>query len=284
MPSETKAAVPVLDHVVINVLGKLDEAASQYQRLGFMLTPRGHHTLGSSNNLAIFGDDYLELLGYQPGREAQRQDLWQHPPGLSGLVFKAVDPNLVYTTMSARGVPVGEPMQFARPVELHDGSHDARFAVVQVKGDAVKNGRTFFCHHFTPELVWRPEWQTHANGVTRLTEFVIAARDPAQTASIYERMFGPGLLTRVPGGISFGAGSPVVLILDPATIAARYGGAALTSADGSDRMVGLSFKVSSLDKAKSALGVGEVPFGPFAGGGIIVPSTQAANVALAFVE
>ena len=46
---------PVLDHVVINVMGKLDEAAAQYGRLGFQLTERGHHTLGSSNNLAIFG-------------------------------------------------------------------------------------------------------------------------------------------------------------------------------------------------------------------------------------
>ena len=47
---------PVLDHVVINVMGRLDEAAAQYQRLGFQLTERGYHTLGSSNNLAIFGD------------------------------------------------------------------------------------------------------------------------------------------------------------------------------------------------------------------------------------
>ena len=31
--------------------------------LGFQLTPMGKHSLGSANHLAVFGEDYLELLG-----------------------------------------------------------------------------------------------------------------------------------------------------------------------------------------------------------------------------
>jgi len=273
---------PVLDHVVINVLGRLEEAAAQYQRVGFTLTERGHHTLGSSNNLAIFGTDYLELLGYLPGRETQRADLWQHPAGLTGLVFKSIDPAIVHAAMLERGVPVAEPMQFARPVPLPEGARDARFSVVRVTGDVIENGRTFFCHHYTPELVWRPQWQDHANGVTGLAELVIAARDPARTAAIYERMFGPGLLTRVAGGVSFCAGAPTVLVLDPETVARRYAGAALRSADGGDRMVALAFKTRSLEAARSALQSGGIPFQPLPGDGIVVGHDQAANVALAF--
>lgn len=53
--------VATLDHVVIDARDRIDEAARFYQDLGFQLTPRGHHTLGSSNNLAIFGTNYLEL-------------------------------------------------------------------------------------------------------------------------------------------------------------------------------------------------------------------------------
>jgi hypothetical protein len=109
---------PVLDHAVINVAGKLDEAAEQYSRLGFQLTGRGHHTLGSSNNLAIFGTNYLELLGYLPGRETMRADLWAYPAGLTGLVFKSVDADMIYSTLKNRGVPVQEPISFARPVAL----------------------------------------------------------------------------------------------------------------------------------------------------------------------
>jgi hypothetical protein len=284
MPDASVKLEPVLDHVVINTLGRLDEAAQQYRRLGFTLTARGHHSLGSSNNLAIFGTDYLELLGFLPGNEGKRAELWTHPPGLTGLVFKSADPDQVYAAMRERGVPVAEPMVFARPVELAGGSRDARFSVVRVTGDVVQNGRTFFCHHFTPELVWRPEWQAHPNGVTGIAEFLIAARDPARTAAIYERMFGPGLLALVSGGVSFRAGAATVSVLDPTTVAQRTAGAAPTSADGSDRMVALTYKTGSLAAARSALEGGSIPFGPLPGGGIVVHHRHASQVALAFVE
>ena len=49
--------VPTLDHVVVNVHDRIDAAAETYRRLGFTLTPRGYHTLGSMNHLAMFGTD-----------------------------------------------------------------------------------------------------------------------------------------------------------------------------------------------------------------------------------
>ena len=275
---------PVLDHVVVNTLGRLDEAAQQYRRLGFALTPRGHHSLGSSNNLAIFGTDYLELLGFLPGNEGMRAELWAHPAGLTGLAFKSADPGLTYAAMREHGVPAAAPMQFARPVELPGGVRDARFSVVRVTGDAVANGRTFFCHHLTPELVWRPEWQSHANGAAGIAELLIAAREPARTAAIYERMFGPGLLAQLPGGVSFRAGTAAVSVLDPAAVAERTAGAALASADGSDRMVALAFRTRSLAAARSVLADAGVPFGPLPGSGIVVPHQHAGEVALIFVE
>jgi hypothetical protein len=272
---------PVLDHVVINVMGKLDEAAAQYSRLGFQLTERGHHSLGSSNNLAIFGTNYLELLGYLPGRETMRADLWAHPAGLTGLVFKSVDADLVYATLKSRGVPVLEPMSFARPVALPGGVQDARFKVIRVGGDMVRNGRTFFCHHDTPELVYRREWQAHRNGVTDIAEFVIASHEPARTAAVYDQMFGPDLLTPVHGGVSFRAGAATVRVLEPAVVAARYAGAAPVSEDGSDRMVALTFKVASLAMPRALFDAAGIGYRPFADG-IVVSHTEAANVALAF--
>lgn len=278
---DARSVSPVLDHVVINVMGQLDEAAAQYARLGFQLTQRGHHTLGSSNNLAIFGTTYLELLGYLPGREAKRADLWAHPPGLSGLVFKSVDADMVYSKLKQRGVPVLEPLSFARPVELPGGAQDAKFKVIRVGGEEVQNGRTFFCHHDTPELVYRPEWQVHPNGAGEIVEFAIASNEPKRTAALYERMFGAGLLTPVAGGFSFRAGSATIFVLHPATIAQRYAGAALTSADGSDRMVALVFKVTALETPRAVLEAAGIASRPY-GGGIIVSHTDGANVALGF--
>jgi len=272
---------PVLDHVVINVMDKLDEAATQYSRLGFQLTERGHHSLGSSNNLAIFGENYLELLGYLPGRETMRADLWAHPAGLTGLVFKSIDPDVVSAAMKQRGVPAEAPVSFSRPVPLPTGAEDACFRVVRISGEQVQNGRTFFCHHDTPHLVYRPEWRAHPNGAANIVEFAIASNAPERTASLYERMFGAPLLTRTPGGVSFRAGAATILVLEPSAIAERYAGAALSSEDGSDRMVALTFKVASLDTPRALFDAAGIAYRTYAEG-IIVDHADAANVALGF--
>lgn len=276
---------PVLDHVVVNVMTRLDDVAAQFTRLGFQLTERGHHSLGSSNHLAVFGEGYLELLGFLPGNEGRRPDLVGHPAGLAGLAFKADDPAQVYAAMRARGVPVREPMSFQRPVVAPDGSTaEARFTVITMPPDVVANGRTFFCHHHTPELVWRREWQAHRNGTLGIAEFVIASHEPQRTAALYETMFGPGLTAPVAGGRSFKAGAMTVLILQPDAVAERYRDAAPVSPDGSDRMVALAMAVHSLDAPRAVLDGEGIAYAPLATGGLVVPYAQAGNVALAFVE
>ena len=37
----------ILDHVVVNVQARLDAGVAAYGNLGFSLTERGHHTLGT---------------------------------------------------------------------------------------------------------------------------------------------------------------------------------------------------------------------------------------------
>src|ERR1043165_2709951 len=50
-----------LDHLVICVRD-LAQAAPDWQALGFNLTPTGVHPFGTSNRLAMFGNNFLELL------------------------------------------------------------------------------------------------------------------------------------------------------------------------------------------------------------------------------
>ena len=50
-----------IDHVVV-LVRDLDKAQQAYARMGFTLTPRGFHTLGSQNHCLMFGGDYVELL------------------------------------------------------------------------------------------------------------------------------------------------------------------------------------------------------------------------------
>ncbi|MBS0532860.1 MAG: VOC family protein [Proteobacteria bacterium] len=285
MTSASQQIRPVLDHAVVNVRAGLDDAVAQFSRLGFHLTERGHHSLGSSNHLAVFGSDYLELLGFMPENEGKRPDLLTHPLGLTGLAFRADDPAMVYDILRARGLPALEPLPFQRPVALPDGtSADARFTIVRFPAGTVPNGRSFFCHHHTPELVWRPEWQVHRNGALGVAEFAIAAHEPSRTAALYEAMFGSELMALVPGGVAFTTPALTLLILTPDAVAQRYNGAALVSPDGSDRMVALGIAVRSLDTARAVLDGEGVPYTALPSGGIVVPHAQAGNVALAFVE
>ncbi len=43
-----------LDHLVINSHFALDDSAKLFADLGFHLTPRGYHSLGSINHLIMF--------------------------------------------------------------------------------------------------------------------------------------------------------------------------------------------------------------------------------------
>ena len=124
--------MPTLDHVVVNVRDRLDAAVETYRRLGFTMTPRGTHTLGSINHLAIFGTEYLELLGARAG-DTGRPEILGSPIGLNGLVFGTEDSAAVYAALNGAGVPVEPPLEFSRPVELPEGARDATFRVVRLK-------------------------------------------------------------------------------------------------------------------------------------------------------
>lgn len=275
---------PVLDHVVINVLGQLDAMADLYRRLGFQLTERGHHTLGSSNHLAIFNENYLELLGYEQGRQTERADLWKHPPGLTGLVFKTTDSLALHAYLADKGIPVENPAEFSRPVALRDGVQDAAFRVVRLGAQLIPNGRVFFCHHFTPELVWRDEWRQHPNGVSDIVEFAIAADEPARTADLYRAIFGSRAVEEVAGGHALRAGQATILFLTSSEVQRRFAGAAPTSIDNADRMAALTLRTRSLGSVDNALKAGRITDVRRERDRIVVPEHQAGGVALAFVE
>src|SRR3954454_12472427 len=198
--------VATLDHVVINARDDMDHAADIYRRLGFTLTERGYHSLGSMNHLAMFGTDYLELIAVPKGATSGRLDLLDFPFGLNGLVFGSEDSAVTYGSLSKAGVPVEPPVEFTRPVKYDGGQGDARFRTVRMKNGVVPYGRVYYCHHFTRDLVWRDEWRHHANGAIGVARAVIAAHDPAVLRALFARMFGEDAVRRNGAGCSLAVG------------------------------------------------------------------------------
>jgi Glyoxalase-like domain len=73
-----------------------------FHRLGFRLTPPGEHGLGSINHLAIFDDNYIELLGFRKNAPSIRADIASYPIGLNGLVFATADADSIYQELRRR--------------------------------------------------------------------------------------------------------------------------------------------------------------------------------------
>jgi catechol 2,3-dioxygenase-like lactoylglutathione lyase family enzyme len=273
-----------LDHVVINARDDMDRAADVYRRLGFTLTERGYHSLGSMNHLAMFGTDYLELIALPKGATSGRLDLLDYPYGLNGLVFGTEDSAATYTALNDAGVPIEPPVEFTRPVSLDGQVRNARFRTVRVKAGVVPYGRVYYCHHFTRDLVWRDEWRQHDNGAVAVARATIVEPDPAKGAQLYTDMFGAEVVRQIAGGRAVIVGNSQVDILTQAALGAEVGKEAMPDAAGrSAYMAGLAFRTTSLGRAAAVLRRSSIPFVE-RGGRLVVAAQEAINAVIEFVE
>jgi len=110
-------AVPI-DHLVINVLKEMDAAHDTFKQLGFTMTPRGRHTMGSINHLMIFEKDYIELIGLPVDGTILRDELLGNPIGIDGIVFQSSDAEQTYQTLTKRKQSLLPVQSFSRPVDL----------------------------------------------------------------------------------------------------------------------------------------------------------------------
>ena len=277
---------PQIDHVVITVSDQLDQANSQYQKLGFTTTPRGHHSLGTSNNLAIFTTTYLELLGFEPQNAGKVDKSWCFADGLTGLVFKTKDANKLYQQLVSQGIKVeGDgPKSFFRPVELNDGTKpEARFKTVRLDPSYTPNGQIFFCDQLTPELVWRKEWQTHPNGVININQVIIEAQKPRSSINLLEKTFPSANIIEIDGGVRLKAEDKFIDYLTPSAIQHLFGSSVSKANNDQDRKVALGFTTKSLAQTQQALEKGEVKYN-LQNDTIIVPASETYGVVMIFSQ
>jgi catechol 2,3-dioxygenase-like lactoylglutathione lyase family enzyme len=185
-----RRAIRGIDHVVIAVRD-LDRAQQTYERLGFTLTPRGFHSLGSANHCIMFGTDYIELLALpQPHPAlAYYADFLSKGEGLAAVALATGSADAAYAELAAAGIAADAPLDFSRPVRLAGGARDAAFRIVQLPPALTPGCRSFLCQHYTRDLVWRPEYQGHSLGVTGLAAIAVVAEDAVSAARDYARLF-----------------------------------------------------------------------------------------------
>lgn len=236
-----------IDHIVFNTKDQTDEAVHFFERAGFSVTPRGFHTLGSINHTIVFAEDYLELLGYPPGAPpAKRPELVTNPAGLMATVLQTEDADASHAALMQHGLRPRPVQSFSRPVNLGDRrTQDAAFRVTRLEPDAVPGTWFYYCQHLTRELVWRPEWQAHANGATGISALDIDVPSLSEALPLYVACLGGAAITHAPITLG-GSGSQATLSLDRCVVRLR-------EVPGPARMRALTFHVASLDAARGVL-------------------------------
>jgi len=246
-----------IDHVVL-VVRDLDRARDTFERMGFTVTPRGHHTLGSQNHCVMFGHDYVELLmsptdNPHPSRQYYTE-FARTGEGLAGIAIGSASAKGAYTELLWAGFQPGEVLEFSRPVALPGGAREARFRVVEPRTGSTPGARMFVCEHLTRDVVWRPEHQRHANGATGLAAVAIVCADVARTAQPYERLFDAKAKPIAEGVLVETADTPIAFVT--AQSLARRLPEVWISARPAPLIAALFVRVADRDAAERALQAG----------------------------
>ena len=270
-----------IDHAVFAVRD-LDIAHETFERMGFTLTPRGHHTLGSQNHCIVFGEDYLELLWLPPDLKTRPfiADFLKRGEGLAALALKTGDSEAAHAELHAAGLEPTAPMDFSRPVHFSGGNRDARFRTLDIGARHVPCGRLFLCQHETPELVWRPEWQHHQNGATAIAAVAVIATDVAATAAAYANILD-GRAKEIAEGLLVETGAAPIAIVTDRSLAKRLPGVWISTRP-APLMGALFIRVADRGRAERRLRRAGLHPARIPDGSIAIGAAEAPGVAMVF--
>ena len=270
-----------IDHVVITTRD-LDSAQDTFRRMGFTLTPRGHHTLGSQNHCVMFGQDYVELLMVPqrlPGREYY-YDFARIGDGLAAVALKTDNARGAYGELTAAAFAPSEPVDFSRPVRLPEGTKNATFRITQLGLEHTPGGQVFLCQHFSRDVVWRPEYQTHGNTATGLAALAILSNDVPATVAAYERLFDVKAKT-IEEGLLIETGDTPIAIVRESALSKRLPGVWI-SARHQPCMAALFIRVADRDTAERTMRAGGLHPTRMPDGSVALGAAEAHGVAIIF--
>lgn len=261
-----------VDHTVLAArdLGALSEL---YERLGFTVTPRAQHPFGTGNQLVQLQGSFLELLSVTQPQDvpesgeggfsfgAFNRDFLAAGEGMSMLALGSEGWEQDRARFEASGLEVFAPFGFGRKARLPDGKDVALdFRLTFIKGPAMPRASFFTCdHRHPPEVFWKPEYQSHANGARALAEITMVSECPEAHWDFLSRVFGA--VVPIGGGICVGLAGAGLCVLEPDAFAETYPGARspdLTNQEA--RFAGVRLLVSDLTEAEALWRDREIPF------------------------
>ncbi|MEH2522319.1 MULTISPECIES: VOC family protein [unclassified Bradyrhizobium] len=282
----------LIDHLVICV-HDLAQAAQDWQTLGFNLTPTGVHPFGTSNRLAMFGNNFLELLAVTdaaavpaaaPGRfsfAAHNRDFLATAAGMSMLALHSDDAHADAARFKANHIGAYAPFDFGRDAVLPGGgTARIEFSLAFATDPAMPGIAFFTCQQrHPPERFWKPDYQRHPNGALRVIEVVMSAPEPAAHRGFLEH-FTESAAERWSWSLTVGERGNRITVLGPSEMAHRLPGLPV---EPSARFCAARLAVTDLDATKQVLKNNGATF-EVIGAVLLIPPTAPHGLALEFIQ
>jgi hypothetical protein len=200
---------------------------------------------------------------------------------MSMLVLHSTDAHADAARFKADRIGDYAPFDFGRDAVLPSGD-TARVAFsLAFATDPAMPGIAFFTcqQRHPPELFWKPDYQRHDNGASRVIEIVMSAEAPAAHRDFLERLMEcPAELA--PGRLTVGESHNRISLLGPSELARRLPGLAPSAWP---RFCAARLVVADLDATRRTLARNGVGFA-MTGGVLLVPPVATHGLALEFVE
>jgi hypothetical protein len=211
-----------LDHV--GVVGRdVATLATEFERIGFCLTPLARHAGGRTGNRNVMlRRGYIELLSViDSGSSTTLERFLARHAGIHILSLGIADEIATLARLQRAGFADATVSQTDRAVDDADpAGARARFTLVTPPDPP--EGRVHLIRHLTPEALWQERFLRHPNHAVALQEVVLVVAAPAQTASWLSRLAGRPVVPDVAGGFALELPHGRVRMLPPASLAAVF--------------------------------------------------------------
>jgi hypothetical protein len=176
------------DHLVIIARDQISLVAKQFSDLGFRLSAKSTHNLGSANQLIVLDSTYLEILGWEAGTVPQRAEIANLAFGLDALVFRTTNAEACFNRLKEAGFAPNAVQDLSRPAQVSNAIKQAFFKTVRFSQQPIEGLRIYFCEHVTPNFVWVKADQQHPNQLNHLQSITLCSANPAETYFVLQKL------------------------------------------------------------------------------------------------
>jgi hypothetical protein len=224
-----------INHLVLAGLD-IEAMRSNYQALGFTVTPRGQHPFGTGNSIIQLHGTYLELLSVTIPADvpehadgnfsfaAFNRDYLARHEGFSMMVLDTLDARADIEAWHAAGLKTYEPFDFSRMAKMPDGSDvKVGFSLAFVSHPAAPWLGLFACQHYRPEYYAQPHYLKHPNSASTVLDVWIVGERALDLASYIHTVTGANSVSDGQDSTLFKTRTGAIVLARPQAFEAAFG-------------------------------------------------------------